>query len=67
MALIICPECNREISEYAKTCPHCGYKLPKTKKVLSPHEKKKRVVIIIGMFFVLLAIGGDIFSSVPAL
>lgn len=27
MALIKCPECNREISDTAKTCPHCGYKL----------------------------------------
>lgn len=26
MALINCPECNKEISNSAKTCPHCGYK-----------------------------------------
>ncbi|MBQ2882693.1 MAG: zinc ribbon domain-containing protein [Alphaproteobacteria bacterium] len=25
MALINCPECNREISDKAKACPHCGY------------------------------------------
>jgi hypothetical protein len=24
MALIICPECNKEISEKAKACPDCG-------------------------------------------
>lgn len=24
MALIICPECQREISDKARTCPHCG-------------------------------------------
>lgn len=25
MALIKCPECNKEISDKAKHCPHCGY------------------------------------------
>lgn len=25
MALIHCPECDREISEKAAACPHCGY------------------------------------------
>lgn len=25
MALIKCPECNKEISDKAKQCPHCGY------------------------------------------
>ena len=26
MALINCPECNKEINDSAKSCPHCGYK-----------------------------------------
>lgn len=26
MALVKCPECNREISDSAKNCPHCGFK-----------------------------------------
>lgn len=26
MALINCPECNKEISNSAKICPNCGYK-----------------------------------------
>ena len=25
MALIICPECGREISDQATACPHCGF------------------------------------------
>ena len=25
MALIKCPECKKEISDVAKSCPHCGY------------------------------------------
>lgn len=24
MSLIVCPECNRKVSEYAKWCPNCG-------------------------------------------
>ena len=27
MALIICPECGKEISDKAKCCIHCGYPL----------------------------------------
>ncbi len=25
MALMQCPECNKEISDKVKTCPHCGF------------------------------------------
>lgn len=31
MALINCPECNKEISDKAEICINCGYKLPKPK------------------------------------
>lgn len=30
MALIKCPECNREISDKAASCPHCGYPISNT-------------------------------------
>lgn len=32
MALIRCPECNKEISSAAESCPNCGYPLAKLKK-----------------------------------
>lgn len=32
MALIVCPECKREVSDQANTCPNCGYVLKKTSK-----------------------------------
>lgn len=32
MALIKCPECGREISEYADRCPGCGWPIPKPVK-----------------------------------
>lgn len=25
MGVIYCPECQKEVSEYAETCPHCGF------------------------------------------
>ncbi len=28
MALIPCPECKKEKSNTAKTCPHCGFEEP---------------------------------------
>ena len=27
MSLVICPECKKEISEYAENCPNCGFPL----------------------------------------
>ena len=27
MSLIKCPECDKEISDKVKSCPHCGYPL----------------------------------------
>lgn len=33
MALIICPECKREVSSTAASCPHCGYILQKDRTI----------------------------------
>ncbi len=35
MALILCPECKREISDKAKTCPQCGFPIERSFKVIS--------------------------------
>ena len=32
MALILCPECGREISDAAAACPNCGFPLDRLKK-----------------------------------
>jgi len=29
MALVNCPECKKDVSNKAKLCPHCGYKMQK--------------------------------------
>jgi len=39
MALINCPECNKEVSDTALTCPHCGYQLRRT--AVQPHPVRK--------------------------
>lgn len=58
MALINCPECQKEISDKVKACPHCGYPFDakpqqveitsvKLNKNISPEKKKKRRIISI--------------------
>lgn len=40
MALVNCPECNKEVSEKARVCPNCGYPLLKNRVKLSENRKK---------------------------
>jgi uncharacterized protein YbaR (Trm112 family) len=66
MALITCPECKKEISDTAKSCPSCGYELKPSQKQLCPKcniepitIKKKNSVSaggIIGALLFILAI-----------
>lgn len=52
MALIKCPECNQEVSDQAKLCPHCGYKLPKiNRKKFSQSKTKTKTIIILSILF----------------
>ena len=45
MALIKCPECEREISDKAEACPHCGCPTAKNvkQKQLSIADKFKEI------------------------
>lgn len=45
MALINCPECNKEMSDTIKKCPHCGFviKKKKVKKDKSVKGEKKKL------------------------
>lgn len=62
MALIHCPECNREISDTVKVCLDCGYKLKQPKrepKFLKTREGKKTFIIIVCVILAgILALGG---------
>lgn len=40
--LILCPECELEVSDKAISCPHCGYPL-KSKSSLPPKKKHMRL------------------------
>lgn len=42
MALINCPECGREISEMAKSCPHCGCPIQKPTENKGSSSKSKK-------------------------
>ena len=52
MALMKCPECNKEISDTTSVCIHCGYKIGSNSKIyLHPFVKK-----VVPIIFVLLVI-----------
>lgn len=52
MALINCPECQKEISNEAKTCPNCGFDLHREEKA----NIKKTVLSIIGIIIAIILI-----------
>ncbi len=58
MALITCPECKKEISNKAKTCPNCG----------APVKKNQEVGCCSGCFIIFIAIFifGKLFNSSPS-
>lgn len=49
MAIIKCPECGQQMSDNAKTCPHCGYNIKKhfTKHNNTNGNKYVYIVIIV--------------------
>ena len=49
MALVECPECKKQVSDTAKVCPSCGYKLDAEK------IKKRNKTIKRSILFILLA------------
>lgn len=56
MALINCPECNKEISDQADNCPNCGFPI----KQSIPNKKfsKKRIRFIVLVLVFVLLVGG---------
>lgn len=50
MTLIVCKECDNEISSDAKTCPNCGYPIEEKK------QKQKAPYQIVGMLALLLLV-----------
>lgn len=60
MALIKCPECGKEVSENAESCPSCGNPMPKSNGGAQRPKKKKNVgcfgTIIIFLIFISVAV-----------
>ena len=65
MAMVKCPECGKEISESAESCPNCGYvlvrnELPKVRRTqiydAAPDEKSGNMLIFGGVSFIVLGI-----------
>ena len=58
MALIKCPECNKEISDKADACVHCGCPTERTARAIEKSKSNKLSVkfLVIGLIIVVLAI-----------
>ena len=52
MALIQCPECKKDISDQAKFCPNCGYRL----NAMSDEDKNKIKKILFSVIGIIAAI-----------
>lgn len=56
MALVRCPECERQVSDRAYTCPHCGYPVRPPAGVTLYHAHMRhilRVSMVLGAIGVL--------------
>ena len=66
MALIKCKECGQEISDTITVCPKCGYHMEKgisneikeMEKIVTGAKLFGRTNIVIGVFFLLITVGG---------
>lgn len=64
MALIKCPECGKDVSDRANSCPHCGYPFTTIHKEVKKREEKpisdKTIIIpnfILGILGILMLVG----------
>lgn len=68
MSLIKCPECGQDLSDHAKTCPHCGYILKKRKKLIVPSKlsgKGKKYLLSISSIIIVVLIVLIVIASLP--
>lgn len=70
MALIQCPECNNMISDSARKCPRCGYRLKRKKldivkftDLFKQISKKKKLLLIVLLIFICVILGVAIYFS----
>lgn len=69
MALLNCPECGKEISDKAESCPNCGYPINECinydvyEAVESEIEMKESVCSILSLIFYVLGVIASIVKS----
>jgi len=56
MGLINCPECEKQVSDSAPSCPHCGYQLIKDEKPEYVFPKKRRKISSLGWAFMIIVV-----------
>ena len=56
MALVKCPECDKEISDTTDVCIHCGYKINETNKQNTTNCLSKKGILIVIILLVILII-----------
>lgn len=71
MALIMCPECGKEVSDKVKNCPHCGYPFSEKEhqeieqdvvaSTEEPTKKKKSIIYLAVIVVVIVGIVAGIF------
>jgi len=63
MALVICPDCKKQISSNAASCPHCGN--PNVPKPFIPTPRKKGkyedLIVWVTIITVVALVGGGLF------
>ena len=69
MALIKCPECGKQMSDMASSCPHCGYTKninQNSSKKSKPKNSKSKFSIKYLVIIVVLLVGGYMLYSKPS-
>lgn len=63
MALINCPECNKEISDTARICPNCGYKIHKRKCIFGILNNTAIFICCIVLDIIISVIGTSLYNK----
>jgi uncharacterized membrane protein YvbJ len=73
MALIICPECNKQISDQAQACPGCGMPVKtirslnsmslNTEQVIELTAKRYKIIKLISIFMIIVSIFSCLFEA----
>lgn len=65
MALIICTECGREISDQARQCPHCGKPIGAPLTAVDAHPQRTGQKVMLAVVGLLVALLVAMFVSCP--